>query len=132
MPKPAQTLVIRLAPAPLARYAGVFVPVVALRRLPGAPVRGRRRGPEAVHLVVKQIAGNRRPVRQESLAGLCGVHHHLGRTRARASVCSRPPENELLHFCCRSAERRVGKECVSTCRSRSSPYNPTQNTQLTT
>src|SRR3546814_13754446 len=27
----------------------------------------------------------------------------------------------------RSAERRVGKECVSTCRSRWSPYNEKQN-----
>src|SRR3546814_19761176 len=26
-------------------------------------------------------------------------------------------------FCLRSAERRVGKECVSTCRSRWSPYH---------
>src|SRR3546814_21149146 len=29
----------------------------------------------------------------------------------------------------RSEERRVGKECVSTCRSRWSPYNSRKNTQ---
>src|SRR3546814_11947339 len=32
----------------------------------------------------------------------------------------------------RSEERRVGKGCVSTCRSRGSPYNYKQNTQNTT
>src|SRR3546814_8718875 len=30
---------------------------------------------------------------------------------------------QLLIFCFRSEERRVGKECVSTCRSRWSPYH---------
>src|SRR3546814_14427762 len=30
----------------------------------------------------------------------------------------------------RSEERRVGKECVSTCRSRWSPYNTKNNTRL--
>src|SRR3546814_5238208 len=29
----------------------------------------------------------------------------------------------LLPYCSRSEERRVGKECVSTCRSRWSPYH---------
>src|SRR3546814_10984989 len=32
----------------------------------------------------------------------------------------------------RSEERRVGKECVSTCRSRWSPYHSQKNTTLTT
>src|SRR3546814_3057646 len=30
---------------------------------------------------------------------------------------------ELIDYCKRSDERRVGKECVSTCRSRWSPYH---------
>src|SRR3546814_15868498 len=30
---------------------------------------------------------------------------------------------KLVHVICRSAERRVGEGCVSTCRSRWSPYN---------
>src|SRR3546814_3651961 len=34
-----------------------------------------------------------------------------------------PPEEGRKHHCCRSEERRVGKECVSTCRSRWSPYH---------
>src|SRR3546814_14219467 len=32
------------------------------------------------------------------------------------------PVSETLRYKCRSEERRVGKECVSTCRSRWSPY----------
>src|SRR3546814_13965862 len=31
--------------------------------------------------------------------------------------------NAILNMCVRSEERRVGKECVSTCRSRWSPYH---------
>src|SRR3546814_6738410 len=36
-----------------------------------------------------------------------------------------PPvcRNRRIPGCCRSEERRVGKECVSTCRSRWSPYH---------
>src|SRR3546814_15392481 len=38
-----------------------------------------------------------------------------------------------LHLPCgRSEERRVGKECVSTCRSRWSPYHSQNNTTLIT
>src|SRR3546814_7921777 len=39
---------------------------------------------------------------------------------ATAQLSPRPPKLEL---CKRSEERRVGKECVSTCRSRWSPYH---------
>src|SRR3546814_16897361 len=35
----------------------------------------------------------------------------------------RCPAEVLQHYWGRSEERRVGKECVSTCRSRWSPYN---------
>src|SRR3546814_20571408 len=35
-------------------------------------------------------------------------------------------------LCCRSEERRVGKECVSTCRSRGSPYHYKNNNINTT
>src|SRR3546814_2665894 len=34
-----------------------------------------------------------------------------------------------IHACERSEERRVGKECVSTCRSRWSPYHKKKKTQ---
>src|SRR3546814_12816284 len=36
-------------------------------------------------------------------------------------------EQEMAEQCARSEERRVGKECVSTCRSRWSPYHETKN-----
>src|SRR3546814_9319227 len=41
--------------------------------------------------------------------------------RSRFSLCKR----RIMKMCdfCRSEERRVGKECVSTCRSRWSPYH---------
>src|SRR3546814_15060764 len=34
-----------------------------------------------------------------------------------------PPRSPRARYACRSEERRVGKECVSTCRSRWSPYH---------
>src|SRR3546814_14734149 len=34
-----------------------------------------------------------------------------------------PPATDQMCAACRSEERRVGKECVSTCRSRWSPYH---------
>src|SRR3546814_4559570 len=38
-------------------------------------------------------------------------------------VTPTPCRRALPHDACRSEERRVGKECVSTCRSRWSPYH---------
>src|SRR3546814_13703302 len=40
-----------------------------------------------------------------------------------AGVRQQPVELEVIAFGGRSEERRVGKECVSTCRSRWSPYH---------
>src|SRR3546814_15775366 len=37
------------------------------------------------------------------------------------------PYLPAIHLMSRSEERRVGKECVSTCRSRWSPYHQTQH-----
>src|SRR3546814_18382056 len=56
-------------------------------------------------------------------------HHGLTRYAKgqRDSRLSRDdPESNLTHLP-RSEARRVGKECVSTCRSRWSPYNSKQN-----
>src|SRR3546814_17264297 len=47
----------------------------------------------------------------------------------RAASISRPSETSIMALANRSEERRVGKECVSTCRSRWSPYHLKQNTQ---
>src|SRR3546814_11416950 len=45
------------------------------------------------------------------------IEHH------RRTAPDRPPVGEPHRARPRSEERRVGKECVSTCRSRWSPYN---------
>src|SRR3546814_14708101 len=47
-------------------------------------------------------------------------HAHPCRT-CTASLC------HMLRMCSRSEEHRVGKECVSTCSSRWSPYHSTKN-----
>src|SRR3546814_9831721 len=44
-------------------------------------------------------------------------------TPRRRPAESRPLRDEPPAFLCRSDERRVGKECVSTCRTRWSPYH---------
>src|SRR3546814_19475148 len=49
----------------------------------------------------------------------CHVHVEAGNTDAIPAMSE--DENDLLDS--RSEERRVGKECVSTCRSRWSPYH---------
>src|SRR3546814_14803363 len=42
---------------------------------------------------------------------------------AEASLAQKDGDNAAFHEAKRSEERRVGKECVSTCRSRGSPYH---------
>src|SRR3546814_11907488 len=49
-----------------------------------------------------------------------GIVVRYGRDEAAAGEIALP--------CARSEERRVGKECVSTCRSRWSPYHSKKNT----
>src|SRR3546814_15898761 len=44
-------------------------------------------------------------------------------TRAESWRSQRSLRNVLINLKARSEERRVGKECVSTCRSRGSPYH---------
>src|SRR3546814_4177689 len=39
------------------------------------------------------------------------------------TACRQPPPQYAINIQFRSEERRVGKECVSTCRSRWSPYH---------
>src|SRR3546814_20242689 len=57
-------------------------------------------------------------LRNNKMFGESGTYSEAGqRSIALASVPA--PRQELI----RSEERRVGKECVSTCRSRWSPYN---------
>src|SRR3546814_12570974 len=64
--------------------------------------------------------------RADQVGGIThGMHQRLGivddePTRSNALL---QPCHEVLAGWLRSEERRVGKECVSTCRSRWSPYN---------
>src|SRR3546814_4225882 len=65
-------------------------------------------------------------------AGLCGFGLALSRI-CHCHVTGFEQADVLLRLCPdrrngRSEERRVGKECVSTCRSRWSPYHSKQNT----
>src|SRR3546814_6294821 len=73
-----------------------------------------------------------KPVRDQTLLDAVATAISIDAARrAEAVVVKRnverfetltPREREVLHEV-RSAERRVGKECVSTCRSRWSPYH---------
>src|SRR3546814_8138452 len=56
----------------------------------------------------------RREIEQCRKIGMRSLEHRYG------ADCT---EAELLALIARSEERRVGKECVSTCRSRGSPYH---------
>src|SRR3546814_18978173 len=52
------------------------------------------------------------------------IHQHKRLIRWQAAHAVRPCENRtVIAGEARSEERRVGKECVSTCRSRWSPYH---------
>src|SRR3546814_15021175 len=72
-----------------------------------------------------------RPSRPKQQREAC-LHHQGGNDEPAKSAagllqpdCARRPcfVQPWLHFVVRSEERRVGKECVSTCRSRWSPYH---------
>src|SRR3546814_8807655 len=52
---------------------------------------------------------------------ICVLCHHHGKHTGGPYMGIQPTGNELNVV--RSEERRVGKECVSTCRSRWSPYH---------
>src|SRR3546814_16304934 len=56
-----------------------------------------------------------------------GRAQRAGRRR-RPGAAARRAEIDRPEGQCRSAERRVGQECVSTCRSRWSPYHSKTNT----
>src|SRR3546814_458235 len=59
---------------------------------------------------------------QKGVALRRGAHHLLGAYVAAGSRLVFHDHVQLDHVVQRSEERRVGKECVSTCRSRWSPY----------
>src|SRR3546814_18363377 len=62
--------------------------------------------------------------RSDPTAEAISAYVHRGTVRIRERFDDVTPwssENPVLHTLVRSEERRVGKECVSTCRSRGSP-----------
>src|SRR3546814_4448060 len=65
---------------------------------------------------VEPLAGGA-PVRSTNMGSQVRIFHHLRQCCAKTGFV-RPDERAV-----RSEERRVGKECVSTCRSRWSPYH---------
>src|SRR3546814_16050347 len=87
-------------------YTTLFRSVVgAAERLDGAHLRDREGGRGAVPRAGEGGGGG-------------PVHHRRLQLRRR-----RPEHGPGLRATERSEERRVGKECVSTCRSRWSPYH---------
>src|SRR3546814_20911906 len=65
-------------------------------------------------------AGARYHASAEEGVGLRDIANAIG---AKLGVPTRSITNEEVNAYLRSEERRVGKECVSTCRSRWSPYH---------
>src|SRR3546814_18464540 len=68
-----------------------------------------------------------RPGTAEGGAHGCGPALHLTRIPDPLPPERTHPRPPALWLAKRSEERRVGKECVSTCRSRWSPYHSKQN-----
>src|SRR3546814_18059046 len=73
--------------------------------------------------------------------GLAPHHRHVHVEAQRVDALSQQQCSHLRQVDCllphsvptiRSEERRVGNECVSTCRSRGSPYHSKKNEKITT
>src|SRR3546814_17850378 len=66
--------------------------------------------------------------------GICMMRGHIGgkgrKRNSHARHCEEPKATRQSRAV-RSEERRVGKECVRTCRSRWSTYHSKQNTKAT-
>src|SRR3546814_14799715 len=90
----------------------------------------------AVHDMEGLIGGCFPPDTEAGLRRMSpGASLAVGQTLYRARIRAAPPEDEPLHpgralngrlqvgVLARSEDRRVGKECVNTCRSRWSPYH---------
>src|SRR3546814_17962065 len=73
------------------------------------------------HAVAVMVEGHARRGRNEIEPVAAQIERHRGDARADQRV--QIGDGDALQFDERSEERRVGKECVSTCRSRWSPYH---------
>src|SRR3546814_17711457 len=91
---------------------------------------GAGRGPDC-RTRFRQGAG--RPDEADRQGGRAGQRRHAGGTGSLGEkpVSSSRPPSAFKERRDRSEERRVGKECVSTCRSRWSPYHYKKNTLIT-
>src|SRR3546814_10086255 len=78
----------------------------------------------AIRLVKEQAAAGNRPALAADLAQLNAVKaRHSAEIALRCAAYLEEKLAKAATEVRRSAERRVGQECVSTCRSRWSPYN---------
>src|SRR3546814_1655467 len=80
------------------------------------------------NIILFFFSSRRRHTRCALVTGVqtCALPISLPTTRSNGSEYAPTPRNGQArsHYqSCRSEERRVGKECVSTCRSRWSPYH---------
>src|SRR3546814_14545735 len=95
--------------------------IAALERAVGTPVFDRPGGPRPVRLTEagEVLLEHARAVLTTLRGALADVDAMTSGTRGRLRVGT---------IQSRSEERRVGKECVGTCRSRCSPYHEKKNT----
>src|SRR3546814_19132347 len=96
-------------------------------------------GGETVHVLVERLPDHHRGARKHKRRFLNGGHRRApsscGNSEGTVAICDGLWNRRLLHrpqppalaicliMATRSEERRVGKECVSTCRSRWTPYH---------
>src|SRR3546814_13943798 len=79
----------------------------------------------AVDANIERIVVDHQPVAEHHLDAGADAFVHPG-----YPVVSLADDDRIAHGAVRSAERRVGKECVSTCRSRWSPYTKKTKTTI--
>src|SRR3546814_16804875 len=109
---------------PIATSPNTLFPYTALFRSLGGE-RGRARLPDLERGLV-QIGGVETHHARERLAvgeAAVGLHQRVGVARGHLDMIAEDVVVADLERGDRSEERRVGKECVSTCRSRWSPYH---------
>src|SRR3546814_13338186 len=88
-------------------------------------VRGARwQSDDQLHLTLRFIGEVDRHLAEDLHAALGAIHHpRFEIALSGIGSFERRGQPETLWAGVRSEERRVGKECVSTCRSRWSPYH---------
>src|SRR3546814_17430218 len=77
------------------------------------------------HRLLQLAMDAAQPLEERLARRCCQLHESTERVfpMVEQRAGSRDPEASRKDIAPRSEERRVGKECVSTCRSRWSPYN---------